>query len=99
MAPAKACLPLSEPEQNVEFSPKHRDTVYKPSLLKMLQGKIPQALSPKAAHALHRPNVDLCKWYIPFRVRYELDKWYTPFKVKYGLDKWYTPFRVRYGLD
>jgi hypothetical protein len=65
VAPAKACLPLSWPEQNARFFPDaSRKFVYNDTMQDAGR-KIAQDLSLKAAHALYRPNVDLYKYDCP----------------------------------
>jgi hypothetical protein len=61
VAPAKACLPFSCPEQNARFFPDASREDSNRASLRDAGLKIAQALFLKAAHVLHRPNVDLRK--------------------------------------
>jgi hypothetical protein len=58
---AKACLPLSCPEQNVRFFPDASRNRTNFARKKDAGLKIAQTLSLKAAHALYLTNVDLRK--------------------------------------
>jgi hypothetical protein len=58
---AKACLPLSWPEQNVRFFPDASRKLFEYASFQDAGLKIAQTLSRKAAHALYLTNVDLCK--------------------------------------
>jgi hypothetical protein len=58
---AKACLPLSCPEQNVRFFPDASRKTFDDASFQDAGLKIAHALFLKAAHALYLTNMDLCK--------------------------------------
>jgi hypothetical protein len=58
---AKACLPLSCPEQNARFFPDASRDFSDYASFQDAGLKIVHALFLKAAHALYLTNVDLCK--------------------------------------